>query len=608
MRRISGIRHWIVSVLVFMLAHAGLVSASLFEPVKKQIIKNPKQEEVAKELKEATITAPITKMPISVAISPDRPNYRWTGNTYVGAGCKDNIDFGKVIEAEVPRLLNATFGNVGVARNSDEEAKAKESGLLLMIDLTRVDSRWLGGVNGNFQSTFEFSASLASAEEIIWINSRVNNEVLSGNFSWSCTGLTEGVERDMTFKFKQLLGQVLGSLPTDQKFLIALAEAEQQINIPATDLLADLKPIEARYRVAEADSAIRKRPDPKSPVVRKLGVGSILQVIGQLPSGWLQVAKDGDAIGWIHGESVTAMQQPVASTVAGVPATLPVTPSTNVYSMQDVASTFPTEPVAVKFPRAKANPDDIAVIIGNANYKATAKDIPDVVPAYADAEGMKRYAMQALGIKEENIIFIKDARLADLIATFGNENNPKGKLWNWVKANRSQVFVFYSGHGAPNGDGVSSYMVPVDATASLIELSGYSLKTLYTNLGKLPAKSVTVVLEACFSGATQNGMLVKNASPIYQKAMQEIVPANLTVISAGTGNQIASWEQDKSHGLFTKHFLLGMASAADKKPYGNGDGKVTNEELSRYLAETVSYAAQRYYGREQNVQIITSGK
>jgi hypothetical protein len=147
--------------------------------------------------------------------------------------------------------------------------------------------------------------------------------------------------------------------------------------------------------------------------------------------------------------------------------------------------------------------------------------------------------------------------------------------------------------------------VPTDAEASLIDLSGYSLKTLYANLGKLPAKSVTVVLEACFSGASQSGMLVKNASPIYQKAITEIVPANLTVISAGSGNQIASWEQDKSHGLFTKHYLLGMAGAADRKPYGNGDGKVGTEELTAYLKGTMSYMAQRYYGREQTAQVAT---
>ena len=43
--------------------------------------------------------------------------------------------------------------------------------------------------------------------------------------------------------------------------------------------------------------------------------------------------------------------------------------------------------------------DDIAVIIGNANYKKMGKDIPNVNPAYADAEGIKQYLMKAKGIK-----------------------------------------------------------------------------------------------------------------------------------------------------------------------------------------------------------------
>ena len=33
-------------------------------------------------------------------------------------------------------------------------------------------------------------------------------------------------------------------------------------------------------------------------------MGSILQIIGKLPSGWMQVAKEGESIGWIHGDSV----------------------------------------------------------------------------------------------------------------------------------------------------------------------------------------------------------------------------------------------------------------------------------------------------------------
>jgi hypothetical protein len=51
-----------------------------------------------------------------------------------------------------------------------------------------------------------------------------------------------------------------------------------------------------------------------------------------------------------------------------------------------------------------------------------------------------------------------------------------------------------------------------------------------------------------------------------------------------------------------------MAGAADKKPYGDGDGKVTTEELTAYLKGTMSYMAQRYYGREQTVQVATGVK
>ena len=220
---------------------------------------------------------------------------------------------------------------------------------------------------------------------------------------------------------------------------------------------------------------------------------------------------------------------------------------------EDTPPRFPSDPVPVTFQKGAPRPDDIAVIIGNADYKKQGKDIPNVIPAYADAEGMRQYVTQALGIAEDNIIFLKDATQKDLVGTFGNEANYKGRLFRYLTKGRSRVFVFYSGHGAPGDDG-TNYLVPTDAEASLIDLNGYSIKTLYRNLSKLPAKSVTVVLEACFSGASEAGSVINNASPVYLKAKDTGIPSNITVISAGTANQIASWEKDKSHGLFTKYF------------------------------------------------------
>jgi len=274
--------------------------------------------------------------------------------------------------------------------------------------------------------------------------------------------------------------------------------------------------------------------------------------------------------------------------------------------VQDAIPVMSKDLAALSFSTSSPQPNDIAIIIGNADY-SKGQDIPNVTPAYLDAEGMRVYVRQALGISDENIIFLKDASQAELISTFGSETNPEGQLSNYVKFGKSRVFVYFSGHGAPGRKDGGSYIVPVDAQASLIELNGYPLKTLYKNLSKLSAKSVTVVLEACFSGASQSGSVIAKASPIYLNAKETDVPSNITVIAAGAANQIASWEQDSSSGLFTKYFLKGMSGEADAKPYGNGDGKVGYDELGRYFKETLTYYARRYYGREQTAQIVVGG-
>ena len=83
-----------------------------------------------------------------------------------------------------------------------------------------------------------------------------------------------------------------------------------------------------------------------------------------------------------------------------------------------------------------------------------------------------------------------------------------------------------------------------------------------------------------------------------------LVPTNVTVISAGAANKIASWDKDKKHSLFTKYFLKGMSGEADAKPYGNSDGKVSYGELGTCLKDTMTYFARRYYGRDQKAQIV----
>ena len=95
---------------------------------------------------------------------------------------------------------------------------------------------------------------------------------------------------------------------------------------------------------------------------------------------------------------------------------------------------------------AATNKDAVAVIIGNKDYTGT---VPDVDFAHNDARAMKRFVIDVLGFREGNIIDLRDATKGRLDAVFGTSDNVEGQLHDWVKQGKSDVVVFYSGHGVP---------------------------------------------------------------------------------------------------------------------------------------------------------------
>ncbi len=91
--------------------------------------------------------------------------------------------------------------------------------------------------------------------------------------------------------------------------------------------------------------------------------------------------------------NVTILKQ--GAIVAAAPAaTAPVEPPAPVVqTVSNVeASGFSSDPMAITFIQGPSRPDDVAVIIGNADYKKQGKDIPNIQPAYSDAATFKRYA------------------------------------------------------------------------------------------------------------------------------------------------------------------------------------------------------------------------
>jgi len=243
------------------------------------------------------------------------------------------------------------------------------------------------------------------------------------------------------------------------------------------------------------------------------------------------------------------------------------------------------------------NPDAIAVVIGNRKY--THPDVPDVDFALTDASVMKQYLIRMLGYREANIIHLENASKTDFELVFGTREEPRGRLHNWVRADRSDVFVYYSGHGAPDVGTRKGYFMPSNADPHYVRIGGYPLDLFYENLSRIPAKSVTVVLDACFSGASQAGMLLRDASPMYIDVEMPLVGLSYNLLTSAAGNQISSWYPDAKHSLFTYYFLRAIRGEAD----ADKDRKITLHEIGEYLNDHVPYMARRLYGREQTPTI-----
>ncbi|MTI11005.1 SUMF1/EgtB/PvdO family nonheme iron enzyme [Curvivirga aplysinae] len=246
---------------------------------------------------------------------------------------------------------------------------------------------------------------------------------------------------------------------------------------------------------------------------------------------------------------------------------------------------------------AKKNEEGVAVIIGNKSYSDR---IPEVTYAHRDADAIRYYILNVLGYAEENVIDLRDATKSQLESAFGNSNSHKGQIWQYIDpAGTSDVTIYYSGHGVPGSD-KRGYLLPSDANPDTAEINGYPIDLLYENLGKLNTRRVTILLDACFSGDSGGGMLIRHASPVFMESeLPETSGENMTVITAASGTQLASWDENAQHGLFTHHLLDALYGNADD----NTDGQITALEVKSYLDKKMTRAARRNYRREQDASL-----
>ena len=243
--------------------------------------------------------------------------------------------------------------------------------------------------------------------------------------------------------------------------------------------------------------------------------------------------------------------------------------------------------------RKATKKDSYAIVVGIEQYR---EKLPKADFAVRDANAMRDYLVKTLGYPEENVVVRTNDRATknDLEKYFGQW------LKNHVEPGGS-VFIYYSGHGAPNPKTGEAFLVPYDGDPAYVNDTAFPLKKLYDSLEQLPAKEIIVVLDSCFSGAGGRSVLAKGARPMGFSVEQSIATKGKTVVlAASSGEQISSTYDEKGHGLLTYYFLKGLQGEAD----ADSDGAVTMTEMFDYVKPKVERVARKDYNNDQTPQLL----
>jgi outer membrane protein assembly factor BamE (lipoprotein component of BamABCDE complex) len=233
----------------------------------------------------------------------------------------------------------------------------------------------------------------------------------------------------------------------------------------------------------------------------------------------------------------------------------------------------------------------LAVIFGIERYKHTF----DANYKTRDATTFFQYCRDVLGIPEGRILLRvdSDATKAEFDYVFEAKDTPnqgwlKKRLRDPSIAAQTDLIVYLAGHGFPDLASGHPYLIPHDVRPEQTT-NGVALQELYQILGSYGARSVTVFVESCFSGASgydrsgSEKLLALNMNPVFPMIEKPMVGPRMAVFTATSGQTASSNRDDLKHGIFTYFVLKGIGGAAD----GNGDKGITIGELFRYLEREV---------------------
>ncbi|MFH1419300.1 MAG: SUMF1/EgtB/PvdO family nonheme iron enzyme [Planctomycetota bacterium] len=234
------------------------------------------------------------------------------------------------------------------------------------------------------------------------------------------------------------------------------------------------------------------------------------------------------------------------------------------------------------------NPQRHAVIIGINDYADAA--IPDLRYAELDARAVyDTLADPAVGR-------FPKGNLKLLLGVDASPSAIKAALYGLRGASKDDlVIIFYSGHGAKEGD--EAYWVTQNAQAKALPATALSNTDIRKFIDMIPSERLIILLDCCYAASTIKKDLVNPG-----KLFGRFAGRGRVTIAGAAENQEALEYVDEKSGIFTHFLVAGLRGSAD----ANTDGVVTFDELWRYLGDNVRKASVKQGGLHEP-KIITEG-
>ena len=226
--------------------------------------------------------------------------------------------------------------------------------------------------------------------------------------------------------------------------------------------------------------------------------------------------------------------------------------------------------------RVATNKDALALIIGVDGYENTPAR---AIYADSDAQMFADYATEKLGIPANRIktLVNDNADFADVLLSV------REWLGRSVRQNKTDVHIFFAGHGLASDDGEKMYLLPYDGSPRLLDRTAILRDELFADISAANPRSVTVFLDTCYSGTTRGTDMLIASRPIAIRALEQSIPDNFTVMTAAAGDQTAKPLEEAKHGMFSYFLMKGMEGEAD----ANNDNEITAGELHSYVQTNV---------------------